>query len=289
VKLPAAVAAEIEGLLQENIRQVSSVAGGCIHSALRVDTDRASYFAKHGDLSAGVMFEAEAFALGEIGKTQTVRVPAVIGRAPRWLLLEWLEPGSPRRDGWRSFGAELALMHRARSDRFGWSQPNFIGSLPQQNDWADSWPRFWQERRLQPQLEQARRRGLLGSGDVETFEVLFREIPERLSTTTAEGASLLHGDLWSGNAHGYANGIAAVDPSAYYGHREVDLAMAALFGGFPQSFWDGYSEVWPLERAGFEQRRAIYQLYYLLVHVNLFGAGYVAGTREALRSALRKG
>ena len=286
MKLPAAVAAEIEDLLQDTIQQVSGVAGGCIHSAMRLDTRRASYFVKHGDLSAGAMFEAEALALMEIGNTRTVHVPTVIGRGPRWLLLEWLEPGTPGRDGWRSFGADLAHMHRVRKDRFGWSQSNFIGSLPQQNDWSESWPRFWQQRRLQPQLDLARQRGLLGRNDEQGFEAMYVELPERLTIATEEGAALLHGDLWSGNAHGCPSGIAAVDPSAYYGHREVDLAMAALFGGFPPSFWEGYSAAWPLARSGFEQRRAIYQLYYLLVHVNLFGAGYVAGTREALRTAL---
>ena len=285
MKLPVAVAAEIEDLLQETIQQVSGVAGGCIHAAMRADTPRASYFVKHGDLSAGAMFEAEALALDEIAATRTVRAPAVIGRGPRWLLLEWLEPGSPGRAAWRSFGADLAHMHRVRKDRCGWSQANFIGSLPQQNDWSESWPQFWQQRRLQPQLDLARQRGLLGRNDEQAFEELYAELPARLTIAEREGASLLHGDLWSGNAHGCATGIAAVDPSAYYGHREVDLAMAALFGGFPPSFWEGYSDTWAVESDGLEQRRAIYQLYYLLVHVNLFGAGYVAGTREALRTA----
>jgi fructosamine-3-kinase len=287
VTLPAAIAAEIETQLGQRIAQAAPVSGGCIHTAMRVQTDECTYFVKYGAAEGGAMFETESLALQEIAATQTVRVPEVIARGSRWLLLEWLEPGQPSREAWRAFGEALARMHRVRHDRFGWNRPNFIGSLPQQNDWSASWPRFWQERRLQPQVEPALEHGYLGREDVRKLEQLYGELDERLTIVDQEGASLLHGDLWSGNAHRGAQVIAAVDPSVYHGHREVDLAMAELFGGFPRTFWEGYLAEWPLHSEALEQRRAIYQLYYLLVHLNLFGAGYLAGTRSALLTALK--
>ncbi|HSL69181.1 MAG TPA: fructosamine kinase family protein, partial [Longimicrobiales bacterium] len=122
--------------------------------------------------------------------------------------------------------------------------------------------------------------------DARRIERLLRDLPDLLHRGDAEGASLLHGDLWSGNAHALADGsIAAIDPSAYYGHREVDLAMAQLFGGFPPAFHDAYEDEWPLAAAGLNSRRATYQLYYLLVHVNLFGGSYVSSCRTALAEA----
>jgi protein-ribulosamine 3-kinase len=130
--------------------------------------------------------------------------------------------------------------------------------------------------------------GRLSANEQRDFQNLFAQLDELLEAGQREGASLLHGDLWSGNVLSTSSSIAIVDPASYYGHREVDLAMAELFGGFPQSFWDGYSGAWPVEQAGFLRRRAVYQLYYLLVHINLFGASYVSRTRAALNRALAK-
>jgi fructosamine-3-kinase len=172
-------------------------------------------------------------------------------------------------------------MHRATSGRYGWSRANFIGPLPQSNDAADDWPSFWRTQRLEPQVRLARDQ--LGSATVARFARLLGELEPRLGPAAEDGPSLLHGDLWNGNVHFTAEGGALIDPSSYYGHREVDLAMAALFGGFPASFLAAYSTEWPLS-AGAESRRPVYQLYYLLVHVNLFGSGYVRQTRDVLES-----
>ncbi len=119
--------------------------------------------------------------------------------------------------------------------------------------------------------------------DERAFRRLCAAMPDTLAAGDADGPSLLHGDLWGGNVHVMADGAAAlIDPSTYYGHREVDLAMAGLFGGFPHEFFDAYEEAWPLEPGYDNERRDLYQLYYLLVHVNLFGAGYTGGVRRVL-------
>ncbi|MGH7468744.1 MAG: fructosamine kinase family protein [Longimicrobiales bacterium] len=284
--LPEAIQAEIQSALNDAIATSTRVSGGCISPAACVQTRaRQTYFVKWAERRGGV-FAAEAYSLERIAETQTVRVPGVVAYGRQWLLLEWIEPGDPGRRAWSDFGTALARLHRARGESFGWPQPNYIGALPQQNLPGTEWAEFWRNQRLEPQLSHAVDGGLLGRSDVQRFEQLFARLEDLLATGNQEGASLLHGDLWSGNAHPAREGIVAIDPSAYYGHREVDLAMADLFGGFPSAFREAYEKEWPLRPVGREQRRAAYQIYYLLVHVNLFGGGYVARVRDALRSAL---
>ena len=275
------------------IESLRPVGGGCISNTTRLrSTGGDDLFLKwsanehpHG------IFAEEAHALGVIEHTQTVRVPAVIAlqddaaNAARWLLLEWLEPGAASARTWSELGASLAAMHRVRADAPGWPRANFIGSLPQSNERARDWPDFWRTRRLEPQLRGARDAGRLDARDVARFDRLLAALDDVLAVAGAEGASLLHGDLWSGNVHLTRAGAALVDPAAYYGHREVDLAMAELFGGFDPGFREGYEAAWPLQPGYAERRRAIYQLYYLLVHVNLFGGSYRAQTVGVLRSA----
>ncbi len=298
--LPPAVRAAVEAALRErspgspddgDIADASPVAGGCISPTARLRTraGRPLFLKWHdGRLPAG-MLEAEARGLRALRSAGDVRVPGVValGRSPEWLLLEWLEPGAATPGSWSRLGRELAALHRTRADRFGADHDNFIGSLPQENAWLDAWPEFWQRRRLEPQLRRAVDAGLLGAADRRRFDALFVALEDILGPAAdADGASLVHGDLWSGNVHVLGDGTPAIiDPAAYHGHREVDLAMAALFGGFGPGFRTAYEEAWPLQ-PGFEPaRRSIYQLYFLLVHVNLFGAGYVGGTRRALEAA----
>ena len=285
--LPPAVAAEIEATLEQNSEEVTRLGGGCISPAARLQTDTgASWFVKWTERGKGRMLAAEAFALERIAETGTIRVPAVQAYGSQWLLLEWLKPATPGVQAWSDFGRALAALHRVRAQDFGWPEANFIGTLPQQNQQSDNWPEFWRSQRLEPQLSHASDAGLLGRKDVDQFQQLFAMLDQLLQVAHDVGASLLHGDLWGGNAHATAAGIAAIDPSSYYGHREVDLAMAQLFGGFPARFRSAYDEAWPLKRDGFARRQAIYQLYYLLVHVNLFGGSYTASVRSTLGEAL---
>jgi fructosamine-3-kinase len=226
---------------------------------------------------AQAMFSAEADSLEVLRAANRVRVPrvravSVAHNQPfAWLLLEWLEPGRAANDNWEELGRSLAMLHRVQSDRFGWPTSNYIGSLRQSNTTSANWPSFWRDERILPQA------AVLRSDQRARVDALMRHVEDFAGIGNLEGASLVHGDLWAGNAHGMADGgIALIDPASYYGHREVDLAMAELFGGFSPHFYDAYDEAWPLE-PGHEQRRALYQLYYQLVHVNLFGESYVSG------------
>jgi protein-ribulosamine 3-kinase len=286
--LPPEIHAEVAALLGVTTIEASRVGGGCISPAAHLRIGGADYFLKWAaDERAGQIFAAESDGLSAIQHTNAIRTPAVKAVQPRWLLLEWLPPGAALHPQWREFGARLAHMHAPRGTTFGWRRDNYIGSLTQSNDEQTDWPGFWRDQRLLPQLRLAEAAGHFGRDDMRLFDALWSKLHELLAIGQAEGPSLLHGDLWSGNIHATSDGIALIDPAIYRGHREVDLAMAELFGGFSKHFWDAYEESWPRAIDGYAQRRAAYQLYYLLVHVNLFGGGYVGQTREALRAALR--
>ena len=166
----------------------------------------------------------------------------------------------------------LASVHRHQADRFGWQRDNYIGSTPQQNGWRESWIAFWRERRLEPQIALARANG---------YRI---EVPPvwRLLEGHEPAPSLLHGDLWSGNAAFLPDGAPVLfDPAVYYGDREADLAMTELFGGFPREFYSSYRKIYPLD-AGYEKRKHLYNLYHLLNHLNLFGSGYLGQVERTL-------
>jgi len=236
--------------------------------------------------------EAELAGLAALRATGTVRVPAVRGHGladgQAFLELEFLELRSLDAAAGATLGRQLAALHRHAGERFGWPADNFIGLGPQPNGWMDSWPRFFAERRLKPQFELARANGadrqMLQDGEhlcdqVAAFFVDGHPLP-----------SLLHGDLWGGNAGMLPDGTPAVfDPACYYGDRETDLAMSELFGGFPSSFYAAYREAWALD-AGYETRKTLYNLYHVLNHFNIFGAGYLGQAKRMvarLRAELR--
>jgi protein-ribulosamine 3-kinase len=265
---------------------VAAVSGGCISPSYRVvlDGGEAVFVKTLPPNGPPGLLAAEAFSLARMRQAGAVRVPAILAQGAGWLALEWLEPTSARPGDWHELGRAVALLHRHTAEAPGWPDDNFIGSLPQSNGEAGGWADFWVQRRLQPQLELAVAR--LPPATQRGFEELLRELPERLGPAAAEPASLLHGDLWSGNVHMTVAGPALIDPSCSYGHREVDHAMSRLFGGFSGEFYAGYADEWPL-LPDTGARVAIYQLYYLLVHVNLFGGSYIASTERTLRAALR--
>ncbi|HET7463607.1 MAG TPA: fructosamine kinase family protein [Longimicrobium sp.] len=289
--LPDAVRAAVEAELG-TIRSAQPVGGGCISNGCRVQTADGPVFLKHNHAAPAGMFAAEAEGLRALRAAagEHLRVPSVLALGDAgddgggWIALEWLEPAPPGRDHGERLGRGLAAVHRTGAGGWGWERDNWIGSLPQPNHPAASWPGFWRDRRLAPQLDFARRARRLPGTDAE-WERLFDRLPDLLAAGDDNGPSLLHGDLWSGNALSTSAGPAIIDPAVYRGHREVDLAMAALFGGFDRAFFAAYEEAWPLS-PGAERRRSVYQLYYLLVHVNLFGGGYVAQTAETLRRVL---
>ncbi len=273
--------------------EAEPVGGGSINRALKLISEQGPLFLKLNSYSALGMFEAEAAGLEVLAQANATRVPSVIASGAvadaAYLVLEWIDFG-PRSDAAeRRLGRDLAAQHRSTRSAFGWDRDNTIGATPQVNALAPDWQTFFCERRLRYQLDLAKRNGLSVSiaADVERIidgaDVLLDERePE---------ASLLHGDLWGGNWGVTTDGTPMIfDPAVYYGDREADLAMTRLFGGFGHAFYDAYEEAWPLA-PGWERRVELYNLYHLLNHFNLFGAGYessVRGALDKLRRDLRR-
>jgi protein-ribulosamine 3-kinase len=287
--LPPSVAEAAEGALGP-LRGVAPVGGGCIANASRLDTASGPAFLKWGRGDVGAAFEAEAAGLAALrAAASPLLVPEVLAARdaregdPGFLLLEWVETARPGEGYWDRFGEGLAALHRTTEPeaRYGFGLDNRIGRLPQANGWLTSWPEFFRLRRLEPQIELARRGGAWHTAWDALAARLLARLPNLLPASPA--ASILHGDLWSGNALFTASGQAAlVDPAAYYGHREAELAMTELFGGFEGAFYGAYRAGWPLE-PGYEERREVYNLYHLLSHLNHFGGGYASGVGATLR------
>jgi len=236
----------------------------------------ARFFVKVTLPDQAAMLSAEAEALRAIGQTGSVRVPAVaaagVAEDAAFLALEWLDIVDGGRDA--ALGRALAALHRTVAPQFGWHRDNTIGTSPQANGWHEDWAAFYRDRRLSPQLEAALRAGHRGRLATDG-ERLVAAVPALLEGHRPS-ASLLHGDLWAGNAGRLADGSPVLfDPSSYHGDREADLAMTELFGGFSQDFYAAYLDAAPLP-AGFERRRTLYNLYHVLNHLNLFGASYLA-------------
>jgi fructosamine-3-kinase len=240
------------------------------------------HFAKVVPLEDEPRLAAEREGLEALRATGTVRVPQLLGEgrdAERaWLLLEWMELGSLSAASAAALGARLAAMHRIEQQRFGWERDNFIGASAQPNGWSDDWLAFWQDKRLVAQLRLAARnrlpsrlidRGERLAADCGAFFRNYTPLP-----------SLLHGDLWAGNAAALPDGTPVIfDPAVYVGDREADLAMTTLFGGFPADLDSAYRAAWPLDD-GYRVRRDFYNLYHVLNHANLFAGGYVRRSQE---------
>jgi fructosamine-3-kinase len=293
--LPDAVRRRLESSIGR-FQVVESVGGGCINPAVRVRHQGGDAFLKFNAAPPAGMFEVEAGGLRALGAAAAVlRVPRVLevmepesAGEPGALLLEWLQPAAPGGDHGERLGGGLAALHRARDGGWGWEGGGYIGPIPVNNEPTGRWADFWWERRIEPMLQRVRESGYT-VGRHADWDALHRTLPDLLAPAEEDGPSLLHGDLWNGNVMSVqaeaGTAPALVDPAAYRGHREVDLAMADLFGGFPARFHDAYVEAWPLA-PGWQRRRHVYQLFYLLVHVVLFGASYTARAERALRAAL---
>lgn len=248
--------------------------GGCIHeSFLTEDEGGRCFFVKVNGLARLPMFETERHSLEVMVETRSVRVPLPLvlgtGGGRAFLVMEALDLRS-RGDSAR-MGREVAALHRhaSPSGGFGWAEDNFIGSSPQENGWKESWLDFFRERRLEPQFRMARNAGRRFRGETKLLDGLERWLGEH-----QPAPSLLHGDLWGGNAAFDESGAPVLfDPASYFGDRETDLAFTRMFGGFPPEFYAAYAEAWPLP-AGEAERRELYNLYHLLNHYNLFGEGY---------------
>jgi fructosamine-3-kinase len=261
--------------------------GGDINEAYRVTLEGGeSVFVKTNARAPRAMFPAEARGLAWLAKTGAVRIPKVLAVAdedtagPSFLVLEYLEPGRSEPGFDEHLGHSLAELHRAGAPQFGLDHDNFIGRLPQSNAPRATWAEFYGEERLLGQLRLAERSGLATTRLCQGLERLVLRLPDLVGD--AEPPARLHGDLWGGNLHrGPAGEPVLIDPAVYGGHREVDLAMMQLFGGFSERVFEAYEAAHPLS-PGAPERVALYQLYPLLVHVNLFGGSYVASAERSI-------
>ncbi|BAZ06728.1 fructosamine kinase family protein [Calothrix sp. NIES-3974] len=256
--------------------QRRSLSGGCINQSYTISDGDNTYFVKVNQASQVAMFEAEYLGLQEIFATKTIRVPQPIAwgisGTQSYLILEYLGMGGGDNNSWQKMGWNLAAMHRVTSNQgFGWQRDNTIGSTPQINTWNPSWIEFYTQQRLAYQFKLAHKRG----ARFPLADKLLASIADILSGHEVT-PSLVHGDLWGGNAGFSAEGEPVIfDPATYYGDREVDIAMTELFGGFPRVFYQAYQEAYPLE-AGYERRKILYNLYHILNHFNLFGGSYAS-------------
>ncbi|MBU3821733.1 fructosamine kinase family protein [Flavobacteriaceae bacterium XHP0103] len=274
----------ISNLLNENVTKINSVSGGDISEAFKIRTSKNAYFLKTNQASTLNMFQTEAAALKHINDTKTIKTPKVIAvdtfKNNAFLLMEFIESKTPTNSDFETLGFQLAALHSHSVDYFGWEQDNFIGTLPQSNTLHKSWADFYVNERLQPQLRLARQSNLLSGNECPPTEKMLQALQPMFQNTKP---SLLHGDLWGGNYIISKSGEPyLIDPAMYYGHSEVDIAMTKLFGGFGDNFYKAYHSVHP-EDAHTTSRIDVYQLYYLLVHLNLFGNSYYGSVSRILQ------
>ena len=267
------------------IHSSSGVGGGSINLCYRLETDEGLFFVKINDAHRyPQMFRKEAMGLAVLAQAEEIPVPEVIGYGENdtdaFLVLKFIRSAVRNSDFWNDFGHRLAALHKHSRHAFGLSHDNYIGSLYQSNREHSSWEEFFTEERLQPLIRLAFNHGEMDSQDLKAFEFFENRLSEIFPV---ESPALIHGDLWSGNYMVNEKGNAVIiDPAVYYGHREMDLGMSQLFGGFAPEFYDAYNEAFPLQ-PGWQERLDYCNLYPLLVHVNLFGRSYLGQIRSILR------
>ncbi|MFL5728325.1 MAG: fructosamine kinase family protein [Cytophagaceae bacterium] len=264
------------------ISSVMPVAGGCINNAVKVESSEGIFFIKTNSPELLSMFESEAKGLDLLARAGALRVPEVLAFGYNdqcsYLVQEFVEKEIPGKNFWKNFGTALSMLHRQTKSEYGLHFNNFIGALPQQNEPCKEWLDFFITRRLQVQINKGLETGSLDKESAKKFDTLFKKLPELL---ISEKPALLHGDLWSGNFL-VAGQVCLIDPAVYYGHREAEIAFTRLFGGFDKEFYQAYEENFPIS-PGFDERAEIYNLYPLLVHVNLFGGSYLNQVKQILR------
>jgi fructosamine-3-kinase len=278
---------ELENIVQQcgfEDAQVQTVAGGDISKAYKIQYRNSSFFLKVNDADAyPFMFQREADGLASLRKYSNCIVPEVIKTGvadhQQYLLLQWIERGVAAKDYYSSLGKSLAAMHLQPQEQVGWAVDNYIGSLRQQNTFTNDWCSFYAHYRIAPLVEQLVAAGLFTNEQQEHAERLYTKLKQYFPN---EKPAFLHGDLWGGNHFPNENGLPVViDPAVYCGHREMDIGMTALFGGFDRSFYEAYHYYYPLE-SGWQQRLQLTQLYPLLVHAVLFGGHYVSQSASIL-------
>jgi protein-ribulosamine 3-kinase len=278
MKLNQKIQNKLEDELKINISSFSSLSGGCISNAYKIKTtDNKNYLLKINESHKGDMFLKEAHGLVELRKANAIKVPEVILTDKDFILLEFINSSGRSKTFFRDFGIKFSEMHKYHAPNYGFYEDNYIGANPQLNipgkDEEENWVRFYFNKRILYQYRLAEKNGYATQELKAGVSKLEDKIEEILSGSE-ESPSLLHGDLWSGNYMVDKNGDAClIDPAVYYGHREADLGMTKLFGGFSSDFYNSYNENFSLPD-GYDYRENIYKLYHVLNHLNLFGRGY---------------
>lgn len=270
------------------VKSTTFKSGGCINNAITLTTNEGDFFLKWQSGIPEDMFQKEAEGLKLLADAGSVKIPDMIAygkmEGKYYLLMENIESAPPSNNYWEHFGEALADMHQNNTaEKYGLSHDNYIGKLPQPNDFHENWIDFFIEHRLEYQLKLAIQNGLVSTGLIERYRNFYELLPGLLPV---DKPALLHGDMWSGNVMVGENGkVCLIDPAVYYGHREIELAFTQMFGGFSYDFYDAYASAYPLD-PGFDERVAIYNIYPHMVHVNLFGRSYLNGVESVLRRYL---
>ncbi len=278
----------VPGWLNQNkygeVISIQAIEGGCINNGMVIQTRSGdSFFLKVNPSAPANMFEREAEGLEVLKVEGGPVVPKPLMYGMDFLLMENLSPATRCTAYWKDFGRALAALHSHQGKLFGFDEDNYIGSTPQPNPWTEDGYNFFAQARLLYMANLASRYGLLDNPTRKKISIL----ASRLNSLVPEQPpSLIHGDLWSGNAMTDSQGNPAIiDPAVHYGWAEAELAMTSLFGSFPTQFYHAYEEVRPLE-PGYQERFPIYNLYHLLNHVVLFGRGYLGQVRSILELVL---
>lgn len=259
-----------------SIKQVSALSGGCINECYKVETENTNYFLKINVVANHLnMFSIEAKSLSILNETNSIKTPGIIAQFnfdnQQFLLLEWIESDKTDIHFWKGFAENLAKLHQHSANQFGLEFDNYIGSLKQSNTYTENWLKFYIQQRIQPQVKLAFNQNKINKNDIHQFEQFYKGLSNFFPK---EPPALIHGDLWNGNfLCNHNKQVVLIDPAIYYANREMEIAFTKLFGGFHPVFYQTYQEIYPFED-GFEQRIPVYNLYSLLVHLNLFGGHY---------------
>lgn len=264
----------------------TAIGGGSINNTYRISFGNQLFFCKVNSASKfPQLFSKEKNGLALIGKQDIIKVPSVVAcfenNDKQVLLLEWIQEGERTETFWKNFGEQLAALHQQTARQFGWTENNYMGSVPQSNTSHSAWATFFLEERLQPMVFNCFEKHQLTKTHLQQFENLYTKVEDLFEN---EKPSLVHGDLWSGNFMCNTNGEPVlIDPAVYYGHRSIDLAMTTLFSSFRQPFYEAYHYHFPLP-SNYEEQWAVCNLYPLLIHLYLFGSGYLSQIERTLNT-----
>ncbi len=267
------------------VHSAQPLGGGSINQVYKIDTNLGIFCLKYNLVKRfPEMFETEEKGLSLLRFAKAIRIPETIIvqslTGYGFILLEFITSSRQSALFMQDFGYALAQIHKINALQYGLDHDNYMGALPQHNLFHDDWVSFFIEERLEAQVRLAVNNKRLGEEHMLSFQRLYTQLDHFFPP---EKPSLLHGDLWNGNVLVSEKGNAClIDPAVYFGHREVDLAMSTLFGGFTNDFYASYQEAFPME-TGWQERMDVYNLYPLLIHLNLFGSGYLGSILSVLK------